>query len=157
MKSLQSQINEAFKHVPTDVLSTLISLMSDYFVFAQNTRGMHWNLSGPEFLKLHETYGEIYDDLADGLDALAERIRQLDAIPPASVTDLSQSTLEHITTKLYTAAETYELYLSNADAVQNKLHAAQALAAKYDEGTNNMLSGFIACIEKQIWLIKSQQ
>lgn len=41
------------------------------------TRQAHWNVKGPHFAGLHKLFEEFYDQLAEGVDDLAERIVQL--------------------------------------------------------------------------------
>lgn len=45
----------------------------------------HWRVRGPQFLPLHELFGEAYDYLTGYADAVAERIAQLDGRVPESI------------------------------------------------------------------------
>ncbi len=44
----------------------------------------HWNITGPNFIALHELLGEQYDEIGLGLDMLAERHRHLGHMVPAN-------------------------------------------------------------------------
>jgi starvation-inducible DNA-binding protein len=54
----------------------------DLYLKAHN---FHWNVMGPDFPQLHDFFGEVYQELWDAVDAIAEQIRQLDAYAPGSL------------------------------------------------------------------------
>src|SRR5438045_623314 len=51
--------------------------LSDAFVLYTKTLNYHWNVTGIEFIQLHKLFEEQYEAQAEGIDALAERVRQL--------------------------------------------------------------------------------
>ena len=55
----------------------LNTLLSNYSIFYQNTRGFHWNIQGDKFFELHLKFEEIYNDLLLKIDEIAERILTL--------------------------------------------------------------------------------
>jgi starvation-inducible DNA-binding protein len=42
--------------------SELNSLLSNYQVYYQNLRGIHWNIRGKRFFDLHVKFEELYND-----------------------------------------------------------------------------------------------
>lgn len=58
-------------------------LASTYMLYTK-TQGFHWNVTGPHFFSLHKLSEEHYNDMADAIDTLAERIRSLGHVAPAS-------------------------------------------------------------------------
>jgi starvation-inducible DNA-binding protein len=41
----------------------LNTLLANYSLFYQNTRGYHWNIKGDKFFELHLKFEELYNDL----------------------------------------------------------------------------------------------
>ena len=63
------------------VVKALSQLLADYQVFYANLRGFHWNVRGKGFFMLHEHYEHLYNDTANKVDEVAERILQLGERP----------------------------------------------------------------------------
>lgn len=64
------------------VQSLSITLASTYVLYMK-TQGFHWNVVGPNFYSLHKLSEEHYQELAEAIDTIAERIRALGHIAPA--------------------------------------------------------------------------
>ena len=56
------------------VVKGLAQLLADYQVFYTNLRGLHWNVKGNRFFGLHAKYEELYNDAAEKVDEIAERL-----------------------------------------------------------------------------------
>ena len=63
------------------VASALHQLLADFQVHYTNLRGMHWNIKGHGFFVLHEKFESMYDDTAEKIDEIAERILMLGGVP----------------------------------------------------------------------------
>lgn len=57
-------------------IGLLEKLLADEVVLRAKLQKYHWNVTGPEFHQLHETFEDQYTDLAPVVDDAAERIRQ---------------------------------------------------------------------------------
>ena len=66
------------------VVGGLSQLLADFQVYYTNLRGFHWNVRGKSFFVMHAKYEELYNDAAEKIDELAERILQLGAVPSGS-------------------------------------------------------------------------
>ncbi len=60
-----------------------IEILADSYALYFKTQNYHWNVEGAEFRSLHLLFEGQYEDLAESLDELAERIRSLNAKVPA--------------------------------------------------------------------------
>ena len=63
------------------VAASLKQLLADYQIFYSNLRGLHWNIKGHGFFVLHAKFEELYDDVSEKADELAERILMLGEVP----------------------------------------------------------------------------
>lgn len=64
-----------------NVVNSLGLLLADFQVFYSNLRGFHWNVKGKGFFILHAKYEDLYNDAAEKVDEIAERILQLGGKP----------------------------------------------------------------------------
>lgn len=60
-------------------------VLADTFVLYMKAHGYHWNVIGSDFPQLHEFFGDLYEELHDATDLLAEQIRQLDSFSPGTL------------------------------------------------------------------------
>ena len=57
-----------------ELAKKLNTLLANYSIFYQNTRGSHWNIRGQKFFELHVKFEELYNNLVLKIDEIAERI-----------------------------------------------------------------------------------
>ena len=63
-------------------------LLSNVFVMYMKAHSYHWNYIGPEFPQYHEFLGDLYTNLHDSTDVIAEHIRAMDSFAPGSLARL---------------------------------------------------------------------
>lgn len=79
------------------VIAALNQLLSDFKILYQNVRGYHWNVKGSDFFILHEKFEELYTNIAESADEVAERILYLEGTPYHTYQDyIDQSKVEVI-------------------------------------------------------------
>ncbi len=66
------------------VADGLAHLLADTYVLYLKTQNFHWNVTGPHFAEYHKLFEAQYEQLADATDLIAERLRALNIIAPAS-------------------------------------------------------------------------
>lgn len=64
-----------------NVVASLQQLLADFQIYYTNLRGFHWNIKGHGFFILHSKFEEMYNDAAEKVDEIAERILMLGGIP----------------------------------------------------------------------------
>lgn len=62
------------------MVALLSRLLADEHVLYMRLRNYHWNVVGMAFGPLHELFKEQYEEIADDIDDIAERIRSLGAL-----------------------------------------------------------------------------
>jgi len=75
-------------------------LLASTFGMALKAQRYHWNVMGTNFYQLHEFYEEVYDDLYEHVDIIAESIRSMGRYPAGSLAEyveLSQVAEEDVT------------------------------------------------------------
>ena len=134
----------------------LNTLLANYSIFYQNTRGYHWNIKGDKFFELHLKFEELYNDLLLKIDEVAERILTLGHTPEHSYSHY---------TKLSSIKESNKVS-DGLLAVGQILDAFKTIillqreiltlsASSDDEGTNALMSDYIRMQEKLVWMYSS--
>ena len=66
----------------------LLTAFASNFVAYYKAHSSHWNVTGRSFYNDHKFLQKIYEDLQDEIDTLAEIIRTLDILAPASLSEI---------------------------------------------------------------------
>lgn len=136
-----------------ELAELLNDLLANYSIFYQNVRGYHWNIRGEKFFELHMKFEELYNDLFEKIDEVAERILTLGHAPGHKFTEYLQGS------DIKESSEVFE----GRNAVEDILNAFQKLLTKQrnilnlsadidDEGTNAQMSDYIREQEKLVWM-----
>lgn len=139
------------------VIENLKKHTADSFVLWAKYHNLHWNIYGANFRPVHELLEEYYDELAEDFDAFAERVLQLGEKPPVTIDQYKALTSFSEETKTsFSIKEALQIVLKDFEALNKEYSAAKAVAADADDyGTEDIYSGVIARIQKQIWMVKA--
>jgi starvation-inducible DNA-binding protein len=133
-------------------------LLANFQIYYQNLRGLHWNIRGKRFFDLHLKFEELYNDSQLKIDLIAERILTLETVPLHTFEDYIKNNKLEIGKNIHNDEKAIELIVSSL----SKLLVIERVILKKsdeieDEGTNSMMSDFIAEQEKTIWMLKAWQ
>jgi len=129
-------------------------LLADYHLYYQKLRNFHWNIVGKNFFDLHEKFEEMYDDAKLKIDEIAERILTLRYQPTSNFTDyIKMSNLKESPSDLKDT-EMVKTLLEDHGAILKQLRSVIGKADEAgDEGTIDMIGGYIAELEKISWML----
>ncbi|MEE4196807.1 MAG: Dps family protein [Bacteroidales bacterium] len=140
----------------SEIVKKLNLLLSDYEIYYQNLRALHWNIKGKMFFMLHEKYEEYYNQSAEIIDEIAERILMLGATPFHTYEDFLKNATIKPVKDIKDANKSVHIVLENNEVLLNKTYEALAVADESgDEGTLALLSDIIGGLEKTIWMLNS--
>ncbi len=131
----------------------LNELLANYSVFYQNTRGYHWNIKGEKFFELHVKFEELYTDLIVKIDEVAERILTLGHNPTHNYSEYNTVSKIVESKEVSDGTKAVNDILNSFRIViglQRELLELSADAG--DEGTNALMSDYIAAQEKLVWM-----
>jgi len=136
------------------VVKGLAQLLTDFQVFYANLRGLHWNVKGKRFFSLHAKYEELYNDAAEKVDEIAERLLQLGATPENRFSEyLKVATIKESGNEPE-GKEGLETVLDNLSNLIKQERAIAKLAAEADDdATVGLMDGFLEGQEKNVWMI----
>ncbi|WP_445725629.1 Dps family protein [Flavobacterium sp.] len=141
----------------TELLTgNLNSLLANFQVYYQNLRGLHWNIKGKSFFELHVKFEEFYTDSQEKIDLIAERILTLGGSPLHTFEDYSALSKVPVGKNISNDVEGVTLIVNSLSELLKIERAILETAANAnDEGTNAMMSDFIAEQEKTIWMLNA--
>ena len=127
-----------------NVVASLQQLLADFQVYYTNLRGFHWNIKGHDFFVLHSKFEDLYNDAAEKVDEIAERILMLGGTPANKFSDyLKMSNINEVENIL----ETY----SHLIGEERKLLSIASQAG--DEVTVALMSDYLKEQEKMVWML----
>ncbi|MFR1234981.1 MAG: Dps family protein [Barnesiella sp.] len=139
-----------------NVINGLQQLLSDFQIYYTNLRSFHWNIKGHSFFVLHSKFEEMYNDAAETVDELAERILMLGGIPNHRYSDYLKISrikeskyIDNADKALTNIEETFRHFISE----ERKLLSVASEAS--DEVTVSMMSDLLKKQEKMIWMIRA--
>ena len=131
-------------------------LLSNFQVYYQNLRGLHWNIKGKNFFELHVKFEELYTDAQEKVDLIAERILTLQGVPLHTFNDYINLSTVKVANNISNDVESVKLIVDSLSAlikIERELLNLSDVAD--DEGTNAMMSDFISEQEKTIWMMNA--
>ncbi len=129
-------------------------LLANYHLYYQNLRNFHWNIQGENFFELHAQFESLYNDALQKIDAIAERILTLRHRPLSCFSDyISQSEIDE-SHQVDSDEAMIKIILENHRILIINMRRIMALAADCsDEGTIDMIGGFLENLEKKSWML----
>lgn len=139
-----------------DLVIGLQQLLADFQIHYTNLRGFHWNIKGKDFYLLHEKFEVMYDDAAEKVDEIAERILMLGETPIHRFTDYLKVNKVKETGVVTGGEEAVKVIL---DSYKQLIASERALIDKAgeidDEATIALMSDYISEQEKEVWMLTS--
>lgn len=131
--------------------------LADLNVFYRKTQNYHWNIVGKGFFEIHAKLEEIYDDINEKIDVIAERILSIGGRPYGSmkkyleITHIEEAKDEDVTS---------EVALNSLKKdVEHLLNHTRTIKLVSDEendyGTSAEMDEHIQGYEKLLWMINS--
>ncbi|MFK5957766.1 MAG: Dps family protein [Lutibacter sp.] len=144
------------KNKTENLVVSLNSLLANFQVYYQNLRGLHWNIKGKSFFELHVKFEEFYTDSQEKIDMVAERILTLQGTPIHTFAEYSELSKVTVGKNVSNDVEAVELVVNSlSELLKIERIILNESDDASDEGTNSMMSDFIAEQEKTIWMLNA--
>ncbi|MDU4696074.1 MULTISPECIES: Dps family protein [Paenibacillus] len=116
----------------------------------------HWYVKGSNFFRLHVKFEELYNEVSEQMDAIAERMLTLKWNPSATLKEYlelatiqeavgkeePQAMVQHVLEDLATLTEAYQEGITLADQAE-------------DPATSDLLTGYVGSLEKHMWMLRA--
>jgi starvation-inducible DNA-binding protein len=131
------------------------AILADAFHMYFKAHTFHWNVEGANFPEYHKFFGDVYEQLFDTIDPIAEEIRALGEYAPRSLTELKGSTSID-DSSVQTPAEMFgSLLADNSKIIAGLTNGYKVAEAAGEIGLSNFLQDKIDAHKKLGWMIKS--
>lgn len=132
----------------------LNDLLANYHVYYQNLRNFHWNVDGENFFDLHEKFEELYDEAREKIDEIAERVLTLRLRPVSKMSAYLDRAAVKESEIIEDEFKMVETILENHRIIIENMRDVIRYADEVeDEGTIDMIGGFLAELEKSSWML----
>jgi starvation-inducible DNA-binding protein len=151
--SIDIGIPETDRKTTADGLS---KLLADTYTLYLKTHNFHWNVTGPMFQTLHLMFEAQYTELSLAVDEVAERIRALGQLAPASYAQYIKLTSIKESDGNLKDVEMIEELVKGQEAVIRTARAVLPNANKSDDqATIDLLTRRLQIHEKTAWMLRS--
>lgn len=139
------------------IADALSRVLADTFTLYAKTHSFHWNVTGLNFYSLHNFFKELYEDLIEGGDTIAERIRTLGHWAPTSFSEFtSLSAIKEETHHIYDSADMLrQLVLDNELLVRRLKEVFDVAETNNDSVTADMITDRMKIHSKAAWMLRS--
>lgn len=138
------------------LIQALKVLLADTVALKYKAQGYHWNVESDDFKPWHSFFGDIYENLGEAEDSVAEWIRIMDAYAPFKLSrfvelttisemDVTSNPME-MAKDLYDAIEVYK---------QRLIDTADFAMPLKEYGLVDYLSGHQSAMQKFCWQLRA--
>jgi starvation-inducible DNA-binding protein len=138
-------------------IEKMSQLVADLNVLNVKFHNLHWNVVGLDFEPVHLLTEASYTDFFNKYDEVAERMKMLGELPPASMKKyLELTNVDELPDQDWTVLETLNKVLDAYKYLRTEFIELRRLAdAEDDFATQSMCEDYVGEFDKQIWFVGS--
>ncbi len=144
------------KETRATISGALSKLLADTYVLYVKTQNFHWNIHCPEFFSLHKLSQEQYEEMAEAIDEIAERVRALGFYVEGSMESflkLSSFTEEHEVNPKHIYLE--HLIKAHEAVIRDCRALGQLAEDHHDHATVDLMGRRHNFHEKASWMLRA--
>lgn len=131
--------------------------LSNLSILNVNLHNIHWNVTGNQFVRIHEFTESLYDDFFEKYDAVAELLKMKGEKPFVKISDyVNNATIKELDKDTFTCDESLKLVLGYLEEM--KKLATEIRNSADEAGDFETVAEFedhVAGYSKNIWFINS--
>ena len=135
---------------------SLNEFLADLNVFYRKLQNYHWNAQGKDFFRTHEKLEELYNEVNESIDEIAEHILILGGQPLGTLKDyLATSTIQEAENKKVKSDEIYRNLITDFETLLKKSTEIKEEADKEnDYATSALIDDYILSYGKHLWMLR---
>lgn len=135
---------------------TLNEFLADLNVFYRKLQNYHWNAQGKDFFRTHEKLEELYDEVNESIDEIAEHILILGGQPLGTLKDyLAIATIQEAENKKVKSDEIYKNLITDFETLLKKATEIKEEADKENNyATSALIDDYILNYGKHLWMLR---
>lgn len=134
-------------------------VLANTFLMYIKSHGYHWNVTGPDFSEYHRFFGELYKELWESVDDIAEHIRAIDGYVIANLNTYTEiGTVETVKDELNpfpSEAMFMQLAVDNQRVIESLNNARTLAEEARNYGLINFLEERLDVHAKHGWMLKA--
>ena len=137
----------------------LNELLSDLNVFCRKLQNYHWNVTGQDFFQAHSKLEELYNEINEQIDEVAEHILILGEEPLGTLKDyLEKTNITEAENKKIKSQEVFQTILKDYKKLLEKVTEIKEKADEQKEySTSALMDDYILDYSKIIWMLKQKE
>ena len=137
----------------------LNELLSDLNVFYRKLQNYHWNVTGQDFFQSHSKLEELYNEINEQIDEVAEHILILGEEPLGTLKDyLEKTNITEAENKKIKSQEVFQTILKDYTKLLEKVTEIKEKADEQKEySTSALMDDYILDYSKIIWMLKQKE
>ena len=137
-------------------LENLEKVLANSYALVLKTQNYHWNVVGENFKTLHELFGAQYEEMANAIDEIAERIRALGSKVEGTFENFAKISKIKNANKNFKSSEMLQDLVSSHEILIEQLKIAIKTAQEEgDEATADIFIGRTQVHQKAVWMLES--
>lgn len=135
---------------------TLNEFLADLNVFYRKLQNYHWNIQGRDFFQTHKKLEELYNEVNESIDEIAEHILILGGQPLGTLKDyLSVSIIQEAENKKVKSEEIYKNLITDFEILLKKANEIKEESDKQNNyATSALIDDYILSYGKHLWMLK---
>ena len=140
-----------------ELSNSLSIVLANATIMYHRVHGFHWNVVGTDFPQYHAKFEEIYSDVYESLDPIAENLRKIGVFAPFRLADLARlATVSDDPIISYDPKTLVSSLLATNTVMLNSLNDAFASAVSVNQqGIANFLADRIDHHQKWAWQLSA--
>lgn len=140
-----------------ELAAALKICQANTFFMYFRSHAYHHNVEGPEFAQYHEFFNDLYDELWNAVDPIAEHIRAIDKYAPFSIEDMfNAKTFSEDTNVISSTSQMFSNLIDANNVTIDSLNKAFDLATyAKKQGICNFLADRLDIHAKHGWQLRS--
>ena len=137
----------------------LNELLSDLNVFYRKLQNYHWNVTGQDFFQAHLKLEELYNEINEQIDEVAEHILILGEEPLGTLKDyLEKTNITEAENKKIQSQAVFQTILKDYKKLLEKVTEIKEKADEQKEySTSALMDDYILDYSKIIWMLKQKE
>lgn len=137
----------------------LNELLSDLNVFYRKLQNYHWNVTGQDFFQAHSKLEELYNEINEQIDEVAEHILILGEEPLGTLKDyLEKTNITEAENKKIKSQEVFQTILKDYKKLLEKVTEIKEKADEQKEySTSALMDDYILDYSKIIWMLRQKE
>lgn len=133
-------------------------ILTDLIAFSLTVKQLHWNVIGPHFRPIHLHLDEIYGEVLEAIDKVAERMTATGHSPTGTVKSVASDTeLVDVPTGFIKDEEVLLLAGQRIHELIGLIRSRMETIENIDTVTADILHQIVETLEKHHWMLRAQR